>query len=70
MLQGRDACSVRVLVPDCRGVDQNFHDVAIVDMGDMPVSQSTMAPSGPQSHGVAPERTGGVDRVAVCSVGA
>ena len=38
MLQGRDARSVRVLVPDCRGVDQNFHDVAIVDMGDVPES--------------------------------
>ena len=29
---------MRVLVPDCRGVDQNFHDVTIVDMGDMPES--------------------------------
>ena len=26
---------MRVLVPDCRGVDQNFHDVTIVDMGDV-----------------------------------
>ena len=34
VLQGRDACSVRVLVPDCRGIDQNFHHVTIVDMGD------------------------------------
>ena len=49
----------RVLVLDCRGVDQNFHDVTIVDMGDMPESpgsipdsKSTMAHSGP-------ERTGG-----------
>ena len=33
VLQGRDARSVRVLVPDCRGLDQNFHDVIIVDMG-------------------------------------
>ena len=38
VLQGRDARSVRVLVPDCRGVDQNFHDVKIVDMGDRPES--------------------------------
>ena len=38
VLQGRDVRSVRVLVPDCRGVDQNFHDVTIVDMGDMPES--------------------------------
>ena len=27
VLQGRDFRSVRVLVPDCRGVDQTFHDV-------------------------------------------
>ena len=38
VLQGRDIHSVRVLVPDCRGVDQNFHDVTIVDMGDVPES--------------------------------
>ena len=38
VLQGRDARSVRVLVPDCRGVDQNFHDVTIVDMGEVPES--------------------------------
>ena len=38
VLQGRDSRSVRVLVPDCRGVDQNFHYVTIVDMGDMPES--------------------------------
>ena len=34
VLQGRDIRSVRVLVPDCQGVDRNFHDVAIVDMGE------------------------------------
>ena len=39
ILQGRDACIVRVLVPDCRGLNQNFHDVTIVDMGDLPESQ-------------------------------
>ena len=32
ILQGWDSHSVRFLVPDVRGVDQNFHDVAIVDM--------------------------------------
>ena len=26
---------MRVLVPDSRGLDQNFHDVTIVDMGDV-----------------------------------
>ena len=36
VLQGRDIHSVRVL--DCRDVDQNFHDVTIVDMGDVPGS--------------------------------
>ena len=39
ILQGRDARSVRVLVPDCRGLYQNFHDVTVVDMGDLPESQ-------------------------------
>ena len=38
ILQGRDARSVRVLVPDPRGLDQNFNDVTIVDMGDVPES--------------------------------
>ena len=38
VLQGRDVRSVRVLVPDCRGVDQNYHDVMIVDMGEVPES--------------------------------
>ena len=28
-----------MLVPDCRGLDQNFHDVTIVDMDDLPESQ-------------------------------
>ena len=38
ILQGRDARSVRVLVPDSRGLERNFHDVTwdIVDMGDLP----------------------------------
>ena len=34
ILQGRDSRSVRFLVPDVCGVDQNFHDVTIVDMDD------------------------------------
>ena len=34
VLQGRDVCSVRVLVLDSRWLDQNFHDVTLVDMGD------------------------------------
>ena len=38
ILQGRDICSVCVLVPDLRGLDQNFHDVTLVDMGDVPES--------------------------------
>ena len=42
VLQGRDARSVRVLVPDCRGVDQNFHDVTVVDMGDVPESHVSL----------------------------
>ena len=42
VLQGRDPRSVRVLVPDCRGIDQNFHDVMIVDMGDVPESHISL----------------------------
>ena len=38
ILQGRDIRSVRVLVPDLRGLDQNFHDVTLIDMGDVPES--------------------------------
>ena len=36
ILQERDVRSVRVLVPDYRGLERNFHDVTIVDMGDLP----------------------------------
>ena len=42
VLQGRDARSIRVLIPDCRGLDQNFHDVTVVDMGDLPESHVSM----------------------------
>ena len=35
ILQGRDARSIRVLIPDSRGLDQNFR---VVDMGDLPES--------------------------------
>ena len=42
ILQGRDPRSIRVLVPDGRGLDQNFHDVTIVDMGDLPESHVSM----------------------------
>ena len=37
VLRGRDVRIVRLLIPDCRGVD-HFHDVTIVDMGDVPES--------------------------------
>ena len=43
LLQGRDPRSIRVLVPDGRGLDQNFHDVTIVDMGDLPESHVSMS---------------------------
>ena len=36
ILQGRDARSIRVLVPDCRGLEKNFHDITVVDMGELP----------------------------------
>ena len=38
ILQGRDTQSVQVLIPDSRGLDQNFLDVTVVDMGDLPES--------------------------------
>ena len=34
VLQGRDARSVRALIPDTRVLERGFHDVAIVDMED------------------------------------
>ena len=34
--------SVCVLVLDSRGLERNFHDVAIVDMGDLPESSVSM----------------------------
>ena len=42
VLRGRDPRSILVLVPDCRGLDQNFHDVTIVDMGHLPESHVSM----------------------------
>ena len=36
ILQGRDERSVQVLIPDSRGLERDFHDVTIVDMGDLP----------------------------------
>ena len=42
ILQGRDVRSVRALVPDPRGLEQGFHDVTIVDMGDLPEPSVSM----------------------------
>ena len=39
ILQGRDARSVWVLVPDCRCPENNFHDITVVDMGELPKSE-------------------------------
>ena len=50
ILQGRDARSVWVLVPDCRGLDQNFHDVTVVDTGDLPESQVSIPELSEQVH--------------------
>ena len=68
ILQGRDVQSVRALAPDSRGLEQNFHDVTIVDMGDLPESSMSlartvtsppaMAGRGPPSYGVAAARYG------------
>ena len=42
ILQGRDVRSIRVLVPNLRGLEQNFHDVTIVGMGDVPESSVSL----------------------------
>ena len=31
-----------MLVPDCRGLDQTFHDVTIVDIGELPESHVSL----------------------------
>ena len=36
ILQERNVRSIYALVPDPRGLEQSFHDVTIVDMGDLP----------------------------------
>ena len=36
VLQGRDERSVHALIPDPRVLERGFHDVTIVDMGDLP----------------------------------
>ena len=39
-----------MLVPDCRGLDQNFHDVTVVDMGDLPESHIPQGAGGGPTH--------------------
>ena len=36
VLQGKDERSVRALIPDPRVLERGFHDVTIIDMGDLP----------------------------------
>ena len=48
--------SVWVLVPDCRGLEQNFHDITVVDMGDL---SEKMASGGVSTHEVVTARAGG-----------
>ena len=42
ILQGGDVRSVRALVSDSRGLEREFHDVTIMDMGDLPESSMSM----------------------------
>ena len=67
ILQGRDARSVRVLVPDCRGLEQNLHDVTVVNMCDLPESEvsipvvgagTQMVSGSDYAHEVATSRVG------------
>ena len=63
ILQGRDARSVRVLVPDCRGLEKNFHDIAVVDIGGLDTGvvgpDKKMASGGDSTHEVATAGAGG-----------
>ena len=43
ILQGRAVRSVRALVPDPRGLERNFHDVTIVNMGELPEVSMSIA---------------------------
>ena len=47
ILQGRDVRNVRALVPDSRGLERNFHDVTIVDMGELPEVSVSIADLSP-----------------------
>ena len=42
VLQWRDARSIRVFIPDCRGLYQNVHDVTVVDKDDLQESHVSM----------------------------
>ena len=42
VLQGRDERSVHPLIPDPRVMERGFHDVTIVDMGDLPESSLSL----------------------------
>ena len=68
ILQGRDAHSIRVLVPDCCGLEKNFHDITVVDMGELPESEVSIPelsdltrkwPPGDSTHEVATAGAGG-----------
>ena len=45
-----------MLFPDCRGLDQNFHDVTVVDMGDLPESHVSMPELSELAHKWPPAR--------------
>ena len=51
-MQGRDVRSVRVLVPDSRGLDQN-------PLQELSVAPPAVATCSPSSHGVATAGSGG-----------
>ena len=61
VLHGRDQWSVRALIPDPRVEERGFHDVTIVDMGDLSepplslgdLSQLRLACVGAAEYGVA-----------------
>ena len=67
VLQGRDEWRVRALIPDPRVLERGFHNVTIVDMGDLSEpsvsleifsSTATVASNGAPEYGVAPAGLG------------
>ena len=62
VLYGREARRVRTLIPDPRVLERGFHDIAIVDMEDLPGQtfpvSAPVASDRATEYGMAPKRVG------------